>query len=153
MTSGEDSYNYFWPEKHCISPHDMARLVHSDLYHNYCVFDEEDLPLCSELAAKADDTWCFNLNYMMDCRNKKYEDTIVPSTVAWWELIRYNLPVDLGQFCDTFHCGMVITKECFAYLGLKNHAFEEQYNELFGTGEFAKRRAAKSRASIRVVNS
>ena len=45
-----------------------------------------DLPLCLELAAKADDTWPFNLSYMMNGRNKKYEETIVPSTVAW-ELI------------------------------------------------------------------
>ena len=75
------------------------------------------------------------------------EETIVPSTVAW-ELIRYNMPVDLSQFCDTFQCGMTITRECFAHLGLKNQAFEGQYDEIFGEGEFAKRRATYLRASL-----
>ena len=68
-TTRENDYDYFWPEKHCVSPYEMVRLVHSDLYHNYCVFDGEDLLLCSELAAKADDTWPFDLNYMMNRRN------------------------------------------------------------------------------------
>ena len=77
----------------------MVHLVHSsDLYHNYAIFDGEDLPLCSDLATKADNAWPFDLSQMMNRRNKKYEETIVPSTVAWEsELIRYNLPVDLTQ--------------------------------------------------------
>ena len=59
-----------------------------------------------------------------------------------------NLPVDLAQFCEKFQCGMTITRECFAHLGLKNQAFEGQYDEIFGEGEFAKRRAVYSRASL-----
>ena len=125
----------------------MVRLVHSDLYHNYAVFDREDLPLCSELAAKADDTWPFNLSSMMNHCNKKYEETIVPSTVAW-KLIRYNMPVDLAHFCNMFQCGMTITRECFTHLGLKSQAFEGQYDEIYGEGELAKCRATYLRALL-----
>ena len=60
------------------------------------VFDGEDLPLCSKLAAKADDTWPYDLSYMKNRHNKKYEVTIVPSTIAW-ELIQYNMPVEEGH--------------------------------------------------------
>ena len=55
----------------------MVHLVHSDLYHNYAIFDGEDLPLCSDLVTKADDDWPFDLSKMMDRRNKKYKETIV----------------------------------------------------------------------------
>ena len=142
VTAGENGYDYYWAENHCVNPYEMVRLVHSDLYHNWAVFDGEDLPLCSELASKADDTWPYDLESMLNRRNKKYEQEILPSKVAW-EMIQYNLPVDLAQFCDTFHCGMHVAKMCFAHLGLNVQAFEEQYDEIFGKGEFAKRQASK----------
>ena len=43
---------------------------------------------------------------------------------------------------------MTIARECFAQLGLKSQAFEGQYNEIFGEGEFPKRRATNLRASL-----
>ena len=50
----EDRYNWFWPDA-CVSPLEMVKLMHPDLYHDQCVHDGEDLPLCSELAARVDD--------------------------------------------------------------------------------------------------
>ena len=63
---------------------------------------------------------------------------LCPSKVAW-ELIRYNMKVDLEQFCHTFQCGMPIMKKCFKHLGLKNPAFEDQHDRLFGKVKFAER--------------
>ena len=70
-TSGEDMYNNFWADT-CINPLEMVKLMHSDLYHDQCVHDGEDLPLCSELAARVDDDWCFD------------NDNSVPSSDSGW---------------------------------------------------------------------
>ena len=121
----------------------MVRLQHSaDLYHNMCIHDGEDLPLCSKLAAKVGDTWCFDIDEMDRHHNcNYYEAKICPSEVAW-DLIKYNMKVDLQQFCHAFQCGMPITKRCFEHLGLKNPAFEEQCDQLFGEGRFEERTEA-----------
>ena len=133
----EDNYNAFW-SKTCVNPWEMVKLMHSDLYHNQCVHDGEDLPLCSELAARIDDDWCFNINKMSSSRNKKYEQEICPSEVAY-QMIMYNLKVDLAQFCTTFQCQPEVARQCFAHLGLQNPRFEEQYHLLFGHRQFEKR--------------
>ena len=121
----------------------MVKLVHPDLYHNQCVHDGEDLPLCSELAAAVDDDWCFDNHKMSISRNKSYEQEICPSEVAY-QIVMWNLKADLAQFCTTFQCQPEVARKCFAHLGLQNPRFEDQYNLLFGHGEFAKRTAIEN---------
>ena len=112
------------------------------MYHSQCVHYGKDLLLCSELAARIDDDWCFDINKMSRSRNKKYEQEICPSDVAY-QMIMYNLKVDLAQFCTTFQCQPEVARQCFAHLGLQNPWFEEQYDLLFGHHEFKKRTKKK----------
>ena len=121
----------------------MVKLMHPDLYHNQCVHDGEDLPLCSGLAARVDDDWCFDNQRMSNNRNTKDKQEICPSEVAW-EMIQFNIKVDLAQFCTTFQCGKTIARQCFAHLGLQNPRFEDQYDLLFGHGEFERRNAIEN---------
>ena len=122
----------------------MVRLIHPDLYHNYCVFDGKDLPLTSKLADKADEgVWCLDTKQMTRRRNREYETVILPSTVAT-KMIHYNIQVNLTQFCKTFRCTMKMARTCFEDLGLENESFEQQYDQLFGDGEFYKRNNALS---------
>ena len=139
----EDTYNMLWP-KVCVSPWEMVKLIHPDLFHDMCVHDGENLPLCSELAATVDDGWCFDNQAMSNNRNKKYEQEICPTEVAW-EMIQYNMKVDLAQFSVTFQCPIAAAKQCFAHLGLMKPLFEEQYDILFGEGEFERRNAIANR--------
>ena len=132
-------HNNMWADT-CINPFEMVKLMHPDLYHDQCVHDGEDLPLCSELAKKFDGDWCFDNDKMSKRHNRKYEDSICPSEVAY-EMIMFNMKVDLEQFCETFQCQTKVARDCFAHLGLLNPEFEEKYDLLFGEGEFEKRTA------------
>ena len=59
-------------------------------------------------------------------------------------LVLWNVKVNLERFCDTFKCGTAIARRCFAHVGLRNPQFKDQYDLLFGKGEFKKRTALKS---------
>ena len=136
-----DGYDNWWPGA-CINPYDMVRLMHSNVYHDLCVHDGEDLPLCLELAAAVDDDWCFDNQKMATRRNRKYEESICPSEVAY-DMVMFNMKVDLEQFRKTFQCQTKVARDCFAHLGLTNPTFEDQYDLLFGAGEFSRRNEAQ----------
>ena len=106
---------------------------------NGCVHDGRDILFCYKPAAIADD-WCFHNDKMSISFNRKYKDEICPSDVAH-RMVSWNMKVNIEQFCDTFKCGTAISRRCFAQVGLRNPAFKDQYNLLFGKGEFEKRTA------------
>ena len=56
----------------------------------------------------------------------------------------WNLKADLAQFCTTFQCQPEVARQCLAHLGLQNPRFEDQYDLLFGHGEFRKRTAIEN---------
>ena len=146
----EDMYNYLWPDA-CINPLEMVKLMHPDLYHDQCVHDGEDLPFCSELAAKVDDDWSFDNDKMLERRNRKYEDSICPSEVAY-VMVMYNMKINLEQFCETFQCQLKVARDCFAHLGLLNPEFEEKYDLMFGEEEFEKRTAMQYGTAVYTSN-
>ena len=123
-----DDGSYCWPNGYCINPFDMVQLVHSSVFHNYCVHDGTENPLCLTIAT---DTWWSSIDEIMTSRNKKYKGIICGTEVVT-EMIHFGMPIDIEMFVKTFDCHEFAVRSCIRKEGLKSKMYRRH-----GAGKLA----------------